>query len=99
MLDTEKQGIISKQTCVTGLAKLGVPQSTAMRAVEAMDMDGDGRIDYTELVAGILCVYDSHLDDRLWKAFSKLDLNGDGKLDRHEICKLLQCGEVSQMGL
>ncbi|KAF4714659.1 Serine/threonine-protein kinase 17A, partial [Perkinsus olseni] len=68
MLDTEKQGIISKQTCVTGLAKLGVPQSTAMRAVEAMDMDGDGRIDYTELVAGILCVYDSHLDDRLWKA-------------------------------
>ncbi|KAF4658203.1 Serine/threonine-protein kinase 17A [Perkinsus olseni] len=99
MLDTEKQGIISKQTCVTGLAKLGVPQNTAMRAVEAMDMDGDGRIDYTELVAGILCVYDSHLDDRLWKAFSKLDLNGDGKLDRHEIRKLLQCGEVSQMGL
>ncbi|EER07163.1 calcium-dependent protein kinase, putative [Perkinsus marinus ATCC 50983] len=99
MLDHEKQGIISKQTCVTGLVKLGIPQSTAARAVEAMDLDGDGRIDYTELIAGILCFYDTHLDGRLWKAFSKLDLNGDGKLDRHEIRKLLQSGEVSQMGL
>ncbi|EEQ98794.1 protein kinase, putative [Perkinsus marinus ATCC 50983] len=43
MLDHEKQGIISKQTCVTGLVKLGIPQRTAARAVEAMDLDGDGR--------------------------------------------------------
>ncbi|KAF4664049.1 hypothetical protein FOZ61_001169 [Perkinsus olseni] len=93
-LDRANTGTLSRERVAVALQGLGIEETMALKAVEALDMDGDDNIDYTELVAGLLCAYDDHIDRLLWAAFRSLDLDNDGRLDRKEVATLLSTAEV-----
>ncbi|KAF4673626.1 hypothetical protein FOL47_010303 [Perkinsus chesapeaki] len=97
-LDEANIGVLSADKVAVGLKNLGVDQSVAEKAVKAMDMDGNGEIDYTELVAGLLCAYDDHVDRLLWAAFRNLDKDNDGRLDRSEVSELLRSAKQGGSG-
>jgi len=98
-MDREKTGSLSKEECTAGLIRLGVPTAVAAETAASLDVDGDGRIDYSELVAGVITFFDDHLDVQLWKVFTSMDTDGSGTLELDEIRTLLKQGELHNLGL
>lgn len=98
-LDADNCGLVRREECVKGLMRLGVPAKIATETTNALDIDGDGKVDYSELVAGVLLNFIDHLDTQLWKVFTSLDTDGSGYLELHEIRTLLKQGELHSLGL
>jgi calcium-dependent protein kinase len=65
----------------------------------SLDADGNNRIEYTELVAGLISYSDDHLEQMLWTVFTSLDRDQNGALDVHEIKRLLNQGALHNIGL
>jgi len=56
---------------------------------QAVDLNGDGRIDYCELASGISVLCGGGRDDKVRAAFSLFDLNGDGFISLDEMVTYL----------
>merc|ERR1719189_3563306 len=62
--------------------------------VEGMDVDGSGRVDYTEFIAAALDKRSYLSEQACWTAFTVFDLNGDGKISMCELSQVLD-GDAS----
>jgi Ca2+-binding EF-hand superfamily protein len=66
-LDTSSQGWIGVEQTRLAFVRLGVPDELAERAARAMDLDGNNRVEYSELVSGLLSMWDDQMDRTLWQ--------------------------------
>jgi len=98
-LDTESKGYIDKAQCATALVQLGLPRDMAEQVSRSLDADGNNRIEYTELVAGLISFSEDHIDNMLWTVFTGLDRDGNGYLDITEVKRLLNQGALHNIGL
>ena len=98
-MDTENRGFIDRTQCATALCDLGLPREIAEQTSRSLDADGNNRIEYTELVAGLISYSDDHLEQMLWTVFTSLDRDQNGALDVHEIKRLLNQGAIHNIGL
>jgi len=81
------------------LWRLNIAETCALKAADAMDLDRDGSIDWTEFVAACICLGGEDLDKALWEIFCKADSDGDNLLSQSDLGKLLphdDSGEVAK---
>lgn len=71
------------------LQSLGVSQSRAQRAADAMDLDRDGTVDFTEFVAACTYLGSDEFEKTLWEIFQEADSDDDNLLSQSDISKLL----------
>ena len=98
-LDTDSRGFLDKAQCAAALAQLGMPREIADQTARSLDADGNNRIEYTELVAGLISFSDEHMGSMLWTVFTSMDRDGNGQLDVNEIKRLLNQGALHKIGL
>lgn len=98
-LDKESKGFLEKGPFSQALQELGMPKEIADQTARSLDVDGNNRIDYTELVAGLISLSEQHVDNMLWTVFTSLDTDNNGYLDMHEIKSLLNQGAMHNIGL
>ena len=98
-LDSESKGFIDKAQCGYALSQLGLPRDMADQIARSLDADGNNRIEYTELVAGLISFSEDHIDNMLWTVFTGLDRDANGYLDVSEIKRLLNQGALHNIGL
>jgi serine/threonine protein kinase len=98
-LDFESRGFLDRAQCAQAFQQLGMPKEIAEQTARSLDVDGNNRIEYTELVAGLINFSDDHIDNMLWTVFTSLDRDGNGYLDIGEIKRLLNQGAIHNIGL
>jgi serine/threonine protein kinase len=98
-LDSESKGYVDKAQCVDALVQLGLPRELAEQTSRSLDVDGNNRIEYSELVAGLISFSEDHINTMLWTVFTGLDRDGNGYLDVTEIKRLLNQGALHNIGL
>ena len=98
-LDKDSKGFLEKGPFSQALQELGMPKEIADQTARSLDVDGNNRIDYTELVAGLISMSEQHVDNMLWTVFTSLDTDNNGYLDVHEIKSLLNQGAMHNIGL
>ena len=91
-MDTDQNGELSREEVLSGYEEhFGIPISE--EAVDAMfkavDIDGNGAIDYTEFVMATMNEKDLITNDRLRDAFRLFDKDGSGAISPEEIKKAL----------
>jgi calcium-dependent protein kinase len=91
-MDTDQNGELSREEVLAGYEEhFGIPISE--EAVDAMfkavDIDGNGAIDYTEFVMATMNEKDLITNDRLRAAFRLFDKDGSGAISPEEIKKAL----------
>lgn len=88
--DKNGDGTLSVEEFQAALKSCGVDAKMDADAVlKAVDVDGDGKISYNEL---LLATAHSKLlatEERMWREFCRLDINRDGKISAAEIEKAL----------
>lgn len=94
-MDVDKSGFLDQCELVAGLRRLGVSDEAAQQAAAAADFDGNGKIEYTEFVAGCLPVASELFAVSLQAAFQAFDSDNDGAIDSTELSALLQSGQIS----
>jgi len=98
-LDTSSNGHLDRATCAKALTSLGFPPDQASKVAAGLDLNGNNKIEYSELVAGIMSVYEDQTHNLLWGAFSQIDVDNNGVLDETEVRQLMMKGELQNSGL
>lgn len=98
-LDSDGKGFLDRAQCAQAFVELGMPREIADQTARNLDADGNNRIEYTELVAGLISFSDDHINNMLWTVFTSLDRDGNGYLDVSEIKRLLDQGAIHNIGL
>jgi len=81
------------------LESLGVEHGCAYNAANAMDLDRDGLVDWTEFVAACTYLGSADFEKFLWEMFTEADSDDDNLLSQRDLEKLLpltHSGEMSQ---
>lgn len=97
--DLNNDGTLSESELKLALTQLGCNQRDAAEAFVALDVDGDGRISYSEFVAGCIAYFDDRCDALLWDLFKRYDGRGKGVLTSQDIQALLRSVQMQETGL
>lgn len=95
-LDKEKKGYITTEDIDKGLNMCRGDTMTKinlMKAVQAMDVDGNGKINYYEFLDLAARLSTKSIYERLESAFKVLDNDGDGSITKEELFKFFNCTE------
>ncbi|KAL2354433.1 calcium dependent mitochondrial carrier protein-like protein [Cryomyces antarcticus] len=88
-LDTRKQGHLDAGALKKGLRKMDHPLKNAdgllQDVLKAIDVDGDGRIQYHEFHSFV-----QQTEQELWSLFQSIDKDSNGKLDKSELQSAFQ---------
>ncbi|CAK9139652.1 unnamed protein product [Ilex paraguariensis] len=86
-MDTDKSGTITYEELKTGFARLGskLTEAEVKQLMEAVDVDGDGIIDFTEFITATMPKHKLERKERLYKAFLHFDKYKRGFIARDEI--------------
>lgn len=89
--DKDKNGILSKEEIVKGLAKYGINlYPREIDVLDEFDRDGDGRITYVEFLSALKGPMNERRKAIVRRAFDKLDKDGSGEITiddiRHVYC-------------
>jgi len=87
--DLEGVGNIQKDIIIKALKREGVDHVNAIEIVEAMDLNRDEVVEWTEFVAGCIDLSSENLQDDLRLVFQQADADGDGLLTRDDVVGLL----------
>jgi len=86
VLDKNKDGTLTIKEITDGMLQHGLQMPADMAAaLERVDTDGSGSIDYTEFIAATLEQSKYMKDEVMWSAFRVFDKDGDGKITREEL--------------
>lgn len=89
LLDVEHYGRLDRHVLAKGLGKLGIDEVDAVAAAEAMDLNCNGIVEWTEFVAACIHLGDPDMEEDLHRIFLQVDTDGDGLLSRWDLAKLL----------
>merc|ERR1719265_2528943 len=96
--DADNTGFLEGEELIEALKEVGCDAATAERVTKAVDLDQNGKIEYTEFVAACISLFDDRHEAYLWQVFKKLDKDGTGVLAHQEIVQLLMEGERNGLG-
>ena len=88
-----KDGQISYEELKKGLKELNCQKITDEELCElfkSIDVDKNGKIDYTEFLAATLQKKMYLKEERLYEAFCNFDLDGCGKITKEELMNVLK---------
>jgi Ca2+-binding EF-hand superfamily protein len=100
-LDANHDGTLDMEELRNGFLHIyGMDSDQAQQVAEMfvkLDLDGDGRIDYTEFCAAALSEKMLEQENILWMAFKSFDVhNDDGKITKAEIEEVLSSTNVRE---
>jgi len=88
-MDVDNNGKLSPAEMAAGLAELGVDPDAIGQVIDALDVNCDGAIAYSEFVASLLQTQGELVEDVLYHAFHIFDINGDGVISLDELRSML----------
>lgn len=91
-LDTDKDGELSPAELAAGLAELGVDPDSIVQLVDALDINNNRSVEYSEFVASLLTAQGKLVEDVLYQAFYVIDVNHDGVINKEELRSMLSGG-------
>lgn len=90
-LDLDGNGVIEVQELVEIGHKLpDVDPDKIMNIIMTCDRNGNGTVDISEFVAGLVLELEQKDERLLVKAFEKMDINGDARITKGELFKVLR---------
>jgi Ca2+-binding EF-hand superfamily protein len=84
--DKNKDGTIQLEDFQDALGRYGYPPEEISRMFDAVDLDGTGRIRYTEFLAATIEAHGAIDEERLAEAFDRLDSDDSGFISAGELC-------------
>jgi Ca2+-binding EF-hand superfamily protein len=82
---------ITKSVFEKCLGPLGVEKNLITdRIFSFFDQDGDGRIDFSELVSGLSILCKGTREEKMYFAFRGYDIDGDGRISRDELRQMFK---------
>mmetsp|Transcript_32642 Transcript_32642/g.83222 ORF Transcript_32642/g.83222 Transcript_32642/m.83222 type:complete len:652 (+) Transcript_32642:114-2069(+) len=96
--DRDSSGTVAREELLATLKELGVDAGDAESYVACVDLDGNGRVEYVELLSGCIGLLYESLRGLLWQTFCILDVDGNGVLGREEIQAVVTRAELVQHG-
>lgn len=86
--DRDHSGTLSAAELTEALERAGIAVWDSTRIVEALDVDGDKMISYTEFAAALWQWEEAELN-QVWGHFQRMDLDGDGRITVEEFFEVL----------
>jgi len=96
--DSDKSGTLTATELVGALRDLGVEPADAESYAHCLDVDGSGKVEYTEFLAACLGLLYESLRGLLWQSFCVIDVDGNGVLKREEILAVVSRAELVAHG-
>jgi len=93
-LDVGRTGTLSVNELVKGLRTAGVPEHEVESVADSIDLDGSGRIHYSEFIAAGLQASAWQKEEVCWAAFREFDMNGDGRISHEDLRRVLGRADV-----
>jgi Ca2+-binding EF-hand superfamily protein len=88
-MDVDNNGLLSPAEVAAGMAELGVDADAIGAVIDALDVNCDGHVAYSEFVASLLQTQGELVEDVLYHAFHVFDVNGDGVISLDELRSML----------
>ena len=95
-MDTDGSGSLDREEVLAGYEEhfgVAITEEQVDMMFKAVDIDGNGSIDYTEFVMATMNEKDLITNDRLTAAFRLFDKDGSGTISPAEIKEVLGLGE------
>ena len=96
--DKQKDGQITYDELKQGLIQLksrNIKENDIIALFKSIDVDQNGKIDYTEFLAATIQKVNYYRNERLWEAFCMYDKDNNGHITKEELIKALKA-EKSQ---
>ncbi|KAK6946908.1 EF-hand domain [Dillenia turbinata] len=86
-MDIDNSGTITCEELKSGLAQLGskLAETEVQKLLEAVDVDGNGAVDYIEFITATMHHHRLERDEALYKAFEYFDKDNSGFITRDEL--------------
>jgi len=96
--DSDKSGTLTGDELAGALLELGVEPGEAESYAACLDVNANGRIEYTEFYAACIGLLYESLRGLLWQSFCVIDVDGNGVLTREEIVAVVSRAELLSHG-
>lgn len=87
--DTERNGILSYEEFKAALRDIGYSEEEYRNIFDAVDLDGTGKIRYTEFLAATIEAQGAISEERLAEAFDRMDSDDSGYITKENLRELL----------
>lgn len=96
-IDVNGDGVLTKEELIEGVSKVpdwNIKEEDWDLAVQLMDTNGNGRVDYTEFIAGCMQSYVYLKENNLKHAFEYFDKDGNGTITLEELKESLSSDDL-----